>query len=172
MSEIKLPEFWLRGAVENIPALLQPVAHALLQARAEINEMMQDFPEKKLWEKPANVASVGFHLQHLTGVLDRLFTYARNEMLKEQQLLYLNNEGKQTNDVTLNILLQNFNRQIDIALKQLSTTDEKILTEHRSVGRKKLPSTVIGLLFHAAEHTMRHTGQLLVTVKILTANII
>ncbi len=138
MNEIKLPEFWLRGAVENIPALLQPVAHALLQARAEINEMMQDFPEKKLWEKPANVASVGFHLQHLTGVLDRLFTYARNEMLKEQQLLYLNNEGKQTNDVTLKILLQNFNRQIDIALKQLSTTDEKNINGSSQCWKKKV----------------------------------
>jgi len=38
------------------------------------------------------------------------------------------------------------------------------------VGRKRIPSNVIGLLFHTAEHTQRHTGQLLVTVKVLTRN--
>jgi uncharacterized damage-inducible protein DinB len=40
----------------------------------------------------------------------------------------------------------------------------------RFVGRAKLPSTVLGLLVHAAEHTMRHTGQLLVTVQVLRAD--
>lgn len=169
MNEMKLPEFWLRGSVKNISPLLQPVAHALLQSRQEINEMMQNFPKEKLWDKPANVASVGFHLQHLTGVLDRLFTYAKNETLTEHQLIYLSNEGKQTGDITLKDLLNNFNAQVDIALKHLSSTNEKTLTDHRNVGRKKLPSTVMGILFHAAEHTMRHTGQLLVTVKFLSA---
>jgi uncharacterized damage-inducible protein DinB len=169
MNSTKLPEVWLRGAIENIPALLQPVVHALLQAREEINAIMQSFPEQKLWEKPAGVASPGFHLQHLTGVLDRLFTYAKNESLTEQQLNYLSNEGKNANNISINQLLENFNTQVDIALKQLRETKEESLTDYRDVGRKKLPSTVIGLLFHAAEHTMRHTGQLLVTVRLLSA---
>ena len=62
-------EVWLRGPVENIPALLQPVAHALLQAN-EAQVIMENFPEKHLWQRPAGVASPAFHLQHLTGVLD------------------------------------------------------------------------------------------------------
>jgi uncharacterized damage-inducible protein DinB len=169
MNSTKLHEVWLRGAIENIPALLQPVVHALLQAREEINAIMQSFPEQKLWEKPAGVASPGFHLQHLTGVLDRLFTYAKNESLSEQQLNYLNTEGKPVNNISANQLLENFNMQVDVALKQLRETKEESLTDYRDVGRKKLPSTVIGLLFHAAEHTMRHTGQLLVTVRLLSA---
>ena len=169
MNSTQLPEVWLRGAIENIPALLQPVAHALLQAREEINTIMQNFPEQKLWEKPAGVASVGFHLQHLTGVLDRLFTYAKGESLTQEQLDYLNNEGKPAENISLKKLLENFNMQVDAALKQLSETKEETLTDYRSVGRKQLPSTVIGLLFHAAEHTMRHTGQLLVTAKFLSA---
>lgn len=167
MSLTKLSEVWLRGAIENIPALLQPVAHTLFQAQEEVNYIMKNFPGPKLWEKPAGVASVGFHLQHLTGVLDRLFTYAKGESLSEQQLNYLNNEAKQSDNISITKLLEQFNKQIDFSLKQLSETDIEILTEYRSVGRKQLPSTVIGLLFHAAEHTMRHTGQLLVTVKIL-----
>ena len=31
--------------------------------------------------------------------------------------------------------------------------------EPREIGRKKLPTTVIGLFTHIAEHTQRHVGQ-------------
>lgn len=170
METIKQPEFWMRGPIENIPPLLQPVAHALLQARDEVNEMMDDFPPELLWQKPAELASPGFHLQHLSGVIDRLFTYAKAEQLTQQQLDALNAEGKENETINTSTLLLRFNNQVDAAIHQLSQTDEKSLTEFRGVGRKQLPSTVMGLLFHAAEHTMRHTGQLLVTVKVLREN--
>lgn len=158
-------EYWMQGPVAGIPALLQPVAHALLQARAEINALMNGFSEDRLWEQPAGVAAPGFHLQHLRGVLDRLFTYARGEFLSPQQLEELAAEGKPA--ATATVLLEAFSQQVDKALAQLSQTDPATLNDFRGVGRKQLPSTVQGLLFHAAEHTMRHTGQLLVTVKIL-----
>jgi len=165
------PEVWLRGPLEDIPGLLQPVAHALLQAREEVNALMEDFPEKLLWVKPAGLASAGFHLQHLSGVIDRLFTYANGEQFDEQQLAALASEGKSgENTISGAVLVEKFNRQIDNALAQLSKVDENTLTEARGVGRTKLPSTVIGLYVHAAEHTMRHVGQLLATVKILKAN--
>ena len=170
MATIKQPEYWMRGPVENIPALLQPVAHALLQARDEVNEMMDGFPLQQLWQKPAGLASPGFHLQHLSGVIDRLFTYAKAEELTQQQLDALKAEGKENDTIDLATLLLRFNNRVDMAIEQLSQTDEKTLTTFRGVGRKQLPSTVIGLLFHAAEHTMRHTGQLLVTVKVLKEN--
>ena len=160
-------EYWQRGPVENIPPLIQPVAHALLQARMEINEMMKDFPEKLLWEKPAGLASPGFHLQHIPGVLDRLFSYARGEQLSPQQLESLSAEGKNNPDHNISLLLANLNKKVDDSLAQLRLTNEKSLTDFRGVGRKQLPSTVMGLLFHSAEHMMRHTGQLLVTVRVL-----
>ncbi|QJB42309.1 DinB family protein [Chitinophaga oryzae] len=160
-------EYWMQGPVEGIPALLQPVAHTLLQARAEINALMAGFPEDRLWEQPAGVASAGFHLQHLRGVLDRLFTYARGQLLSLQQLEELKAEGQPVADTAT--LLAAFDQQVDKALAQLSQTDPATLTDFRGVGRKQLPSTVQGLLFHAAEHTMRHTGQLLVTVKVLAS---
>ena len=69
--------------------------------------------------------------------------------------------------VTVKELVSRFNKQVDKAMEQLKITDEKTLTEFRGVGRKMLPSTVIGLLVHGAEHTMRHLGQLMVTVKFL-----
>src|ERR1700744_2078747 len=138
-------EVWLRGPLDNIPPLLQPVAHALLQAREEINEMMINFPEKLMWVQPAGMASPGFHLQHLTGVLDRLFTYARGEQLTKEQLEYLAGEGKSGQSVAE--LLTVFNNQVDVAIGQLSNTDENTLTQTRGVGRAQIPSTVIGLLF-------------------------
>lgn len=161
-------EVWLRGPLADIPALLQPVAHTLLQAREEVNALMVDFPEIFLWVKPGGMASPAFHLQHLAGILDRLFTYARGEALNAAQLDYLTMEGKEPDqECSVNSLVQRFNQQVDTSIDQLRNTNEATLTEVRGVGRAHIPSTVIGLLFHAAEHTMRHTGQLLVTAKLL-----
>ena len=167
---ISKTEVWQRGPVENIPALLQPVAHALLQAREEVGEIMNGFPENLLWEKPAGAASPGFHLQHITGVLDRLFTYARNESLTNDQAYTLSVEGEKDNTTqSMFQLIELFNNQVSISIDELSKTNVETLTDVRTVGRKKIPSTLIGLYFHAAEHTMRHIGQLLVTVKVLKA---
>ena len=167
MSASKLPEYWLRGPLPGINSYLQPVAHALLQAREEVNELMKEFPGELLWQQPAGLASPGFHLQHLSGVLDRLFTYAKGQMLSTGQLQALKEEGVTNNALTADKLEKIFNEQVDQSLDQLKATGEKTLIEFRGVGRAQLPSTVLGLLTHAAEHTMRHVGQLLVSVRVL-----
>lgn len=160
-------EVWLRGPLDDTPPLLQPVAHALLQAREEVTALLAGFPDARLWERPAGVASVGFHLQHLSGVLDRLTTYARGEALSEAQLRALAREGSGAASVTE--LVAAFDAQVERTLVQLRATDEATLLEPRGVGRAQLPSTVIGLWVHAAEHTTRHVGQLLVTARVLQA---
>ncbi len=169
MAELQR-EVWQRGPIEEVPPLLQPVAHALLQAREEIAKLMESFDGTLLWERPAGLASTGFHLQHLTGVLDRLFTYAQGEALCERQRVALEKEGQpvEVNDPKA-FLVEHFNSQVDQALEQLKCTSENELTAPRGIGKAQLPTTVIGLLFHAAEHTMRHVGQLHVTVKVLMA---
>lgn len=167
-------EVWLRGPLPDVPVLLQPVAHALLQAREEIATLMHNFPEALLWKRLAgrngdSVASVGFHLQHLTGVLDRTFTYARGEALSVSQLTALSSEENPVQPApSVQNLVHRFHEQVDRALVQLRDTDEQTLTEPRGVGRAQLPSTVMGLLVHAAEHTMRHVGQLTVTTRVIT----
>lgn len=166
--EQELPEVWLRGPLKNVPGLLQPVAHALLQVKEELNKMLATFPENKLWLQPAGVASVAFHLQHIPGVLDRLFTYAEGEQLNVEQLQYLSLEGKEDDNISLLQLLLHFNKQVDDTIKKLELISEETLTDFRPVGRKQFPSTVLGLIFHSAEHTMRHVGQLLVTVKVIS----
>ncbi|HWB92772.1 MAG TPA: DinB family protein, partial [Puia sp.] len=99
---------------------------------------------------------------------DRLLTYARDQALTAMQLEELKGEGAPSEgQATVAELLNRFNIQVDKALDQISETPETILTDIRYVGRSRIPSTVAGLLFHAAEHTMRHTGQLLVTARVL-----
>ncbi len=159
-------ERWLRGPVERVPALLQPAAHALLQAVDDVKRVMHLFPDELLWQRPAGLASPGFHLRHLAGVLDRMGSYASGNPLTEQQFEYLETEGKET-PVHSQQLVKKFEEQVRLMLQQLEQTAEHTLTDFRTVGRSKLPSTVIGILFHAAEHTQRHVGQLLVTVKML-----
>jgi uncharacterized damage-inducible protein DinB len=165
---MEAPEVWLRGPIENIPPLLQPVAHAIVQSGEEVEKLMFGFPSEKLWMRPAGVASVGFHLQHLAGVLDRLFTYARGESLTDEQMEYLQKEGSPSSpERSTHELVERFKDQIKKSLTQLENTNEASLLNPVGVGRKKLPSSLLGLLFHAAEHTQRHTGQLLVTIRVL-----
>ncbi len=160
-------EVWLRGEhIEGITPLLQPVAHALLQASEELAIIMQHFNGKLLWTQPAGCASPGFHLLHISGVLDRLLTYAEGHILANNQLTYLKKETEIQN-LSSSDLEDLCQQEIKTALDRLKNFSPDILTNHRSVGRAALPSTVIGLCTHAAEHTMRHIGQLMVTVKIL-----
>ncbi|MEC3878882.1 DinB family protein [Parapedobacter sp. 10938] len=166
-NETPKPEVWMRGPVPGVPPLLQPVAHALLQAKEEVTRYMDSFDDAYLWMRPAGRASVGFHLQHISGVVDRLFTYALANPLSDQQFEYLRAEGLEASHIRSSDLVLAFGKQVAAAVTQLRETDESTLTEVRYLGRKRVPTTLIGLLFHAAEHTQRHVGQLLVTVTLI-----
>ena len=160
-------EVWLRGPVPDVIPLLQPVAHALLQAQEEIHVYMEGIDEMLMWQRPAGVASIAFHLQHICGFLDRLFTYAEGQQLSKQQLGYLSKEGVEDGTLTVRGLCESLDTEMQRCLTRLKNFQAATLEEPRFVGRKMIPSTVIGLLVHAAEHTQRHTGQLLVTSRIL-----
>ena len=160
-------EVWLRGPLPDVPPVLQPVAHALLQAREEVDTLTARFPDGHLWDRPAGVASVGFHLRHLAGVLDRLTTYARGEALSDAQLAALAAEEVPDATLTAADLAANFAAMVDRVYAQLRATDPATVFDTRGVGRAGLPSTVLGLLVHAAEHTMRHVGQLTVTARVV-----
>jgi uncharacterized damage-inducible protein DinB len=160
-------EAWLRGAIDGIDPLLMPVAHALVQVREDVDRLAREVPAAHAWERPGGAASIGFHLRHIGGVVDRLFTYARGEALNDAQRAALKSEeapGAPLADVALEV-----GAQIDRAFDQLRRTAAAELTAARRVGRAGLPSTVMGLLFHAAEHATRHAGQALTTARILAA---
>ena len=162
------PEVWLRGPIPEIPPLLQPVAHALLQAVEEVSRIVGPLSPDQLWARPGGAASVGFHVRHAAGSLDRLFTYARGEGLSAEQRAFLATELEPGSPPeTASSLVSAFEVQVGRALVQLRDTQEPTLLEARGVGRLQLPSTVLGLLFHAAEHTQRHMGQIVTTARIV-----
>ena len=161
-------EPWLRGEIPDVPPLLQPVAHALIHSLENITSSVQDLSKEQMWQSVGGCASVGFHLRHLAGSTDRLMTYARGEELSEVQRAQLGNESETSpNKPDINTLLSNWNSVVEASIKQLAATSEARLTNARFVGRARMPSTVLGLLFHAAEHAARHTGQIVTTAKLV-----
>ena len=164
------PEPWLRGPVPGIPALLQPAAHAFLLSIEDCEHAAAGLTPEALWLSPGGAASIGFHLRHLAGSTDRLLTYARGERLTREQLAVLAAEatpGDPPADAPA--LLAGWRAAVDRALAQLAATPEASLADPRAVGRAQLPSTVLGLLFHAAEHASRHTGQVVTLAKVVRA---
>lgn len=165
-------EAWLRGPVDGYPPLLMPAVHALLQAREDVERLLPLVSEEQAWARPGGAASVGFHVQHIAGSLDRLYSYARGQMLDERQRADLAAEDT-IHDAppSFAAVVANAHAAIDRALAQLAATDAATLLELRKVGRAGLPSNVIGLLFHGAEHTTRHAGQAITTAKIVMADV-
>ena len=165
MSE---PEVWLRGPLPELAPLLQPVGHSLLQCRNEMHHVLPPLTADQVWRRPGGAASIGYHARHAIGSLDRLFTYARGEPLNPAQLGALANEARADHDERIApSIAAEFDAAIERAFVQLRATADSTLLAPREVGRARLPSTVIGLLFHAAEHTQRHVGQLVTTAKIV-----
>lgn len=160
-------EWWQRGPVEGVPALLQPVAHILLQVRESVGELVDGLSEEQWNARPEKVASVAFHIRHIPGVIDRLFTYARGESLNEAQFAALRAEGAPIEAADVSTALDLLSARVDAAVAELRTIDVAKLGDFRAVGRAKLPSTVIGCLVHGAEHAMRHVGQLSVTARVV-----
>jgi DinB family protein len=160
-------EAWQRGPVAGFDPLLMPVVHALIQAREDLEHLIPSVPLEQVWSRPGGAASIGFHVRHAGGALDRLFTYARGEGLSDAQRAALKSEGDPGDPAaTLSTLVADISRRIDAAMDQLRTTPRDVLLEERKVGRAGLPATVLGLLFHAAEHTTRHVGQAITTALI------
>ncbi len=171
MADSTLPEVWLRGPLEataGISPYLRPVTHALLQAMEDVRRVVAPLSPEQLWARPGGAPSVGFHVRHAVGSLDRLFTYARGEALSAAQHAFLANEAEPGEAPPSAIeLAAAFERQVERALAQLRGTAEATLFEPRGVGRRELPSSIFGLLVHAAEHTQRHAGQIVTTARIV-----
>jgi uncharacterized damage-inducible protein DinB len=162
-------EAWLRGPIAGVSPLLMPAAHALVQARDDIEGLRAALRGLDLWKRPGGAASLGFHLRHVAGALDRLFTYARGERLDPAQRQTLAREQLLSDDTTdADRLVVEAVAAIDKALDELRRTPDDSVFEPRSVGRSAMPSNVLGLLFHGAEHTTRHVGQLITMVKVVS----
>lgn len=164
------PEVWLRGAVPGIAPVLQPAAHSFLQVREELERLLPSRSAAEVWAAPGGAASIGYHARHLAGATDRLLTYARGEPLSEAQRGRLAVESSIPEPRPDGAaLFGEVAASLDDALRQLHEWSARAheLLEARAVGRHALPSTVLGLLFHAAEHAQRHAGQLATTARVV-----
>ena len=161
------PEAWLLGNIDGHTDALMPVAHALVQARHELTALACDTSPAEIRAAPGGAAPIGFHLAHIAGSLDRLFTYARRESLDQTQLEYLRREAEFALQRSKDELFDATLARLDVCLNTLRAIPDAVLPEPRRVGRGELPYTVRGLLFLAAEHTTMHVGQIRTTLKII-----
>lgn len=160
-------EAWLSGTLEGVSPALMPAAHALIQAARDIEQAAQGLTVIQVWTRPHGAPSAGFHLRHIAGSVNRLLTYARGEQLSDGQLALLAAESHANDEDDGTSLAKLAKREIDEAVAVIKTIDETTLFDSRGVGRERLPTNVIGLLFHIAEHTQRHTGQIVTTAKVV-----
>jgi len=163
-----IPEVWLRGPIEGVQPLLQPAAHTLAQVGEDVLPIVENLEPARLWARPGNAASIGFHLAHLPGSLDRLLTYSRGESLTPEQLAALAAERTVDQErPELSSLLARFRQTLDAAMNCLRAVPSDSLLQPREVGRMRLPSTTLGLIFHAAEHSARHAGQIVTLTRVV-----
>jgi hypothetical protein len=167
---VKPPSPWLRGPIEGVPMALQPAAHALMASAEEVVDATRELTVPELWEMPHGAASVGFHLRHIAGSIDRLLTYGRGEQLDEEGRRAMALEklpGSPAADAQH--LLASVLAAIERALDTYRRTPVQSLGEPRAVGTARLMSTVHGVLAHIGDHTQRHAGQVVTTAKIVHA---
>ena len=160
-------EPWLRGGETDVPAVGRAVLHALQLADEDLRKWCGDLSDAELNARPAGAAPVAFHIRHLARSLDRLLTYAEGRSLSEAQMARLRTEldpGATRDELfaELTVALAEGAARV----RALAATN---LEEARTVGKKRLPTTVGGLLVHVADHTQRHVGQAITTAKIVRA---
>lgn len=158
-----LPEPWLRGPIPGVDTLLAPLLYSFQMAREDVAQWTEGLTTGQIWAAPHGFGSVGFHLRHIAGSTDRLMTYVQGKPLSETQMAFLKAEKKPS--ASRETLLAGLNAAFDNAEAVLRSLHPAQLAEPRAVGRKQLPTTVIGLLFHIAEHTQRHVGQAISAAK-------
>jgi hypothetical protein len=160
-----IPEPWLRGPLEGVPSVVMPVFFTFVQVREELAKHTEGLTREQVWRNIHSAASLGFHIKHIAGSVDRLTTYLSGAQLNEGQMQFMREEGKA--DVCVEELLRLMHAALEDSEEQLRQIDPATLYEARHVGRKGLPTTVIGLIVHLAEHTQRHLGQAMTTIKML-----
>lgn len=166
MSESR-PEPWLRGTLQEVPAVQRAVMHALELAGEDLQRWCGSLSDELINARPGGLPPVAFHLRHIARSLDRLLTYAEGRDLNEQQLAALKQE--MTPEAAREALFTELNSALANSMIRIQAFDASLFERTRIVGRKQLPTTVAGLLVHIADHTQRHVGQAITTAKVVMA---
>ncbi len=162
-----LPEPWLRGPIPGVHPLIAPILYAFQQAREDLATHTAGLTLEQIWATPHGLGSLGFHVRHIAGSTARLITYLERNQLSEEQLAELRVEPEP--GASIQDLLAAMERSFEHAEAVVRALNPADLGSPRKVGRKRLPTTVIGLLTHIAEHTQRHRGQAISAAKLARA---
>jgi uncharacterized damage-inducible protein DinB len=168
MAETKLPEPWLRGTLTDVPAVQRAVLHALELAKEDLEKWCGNLSDTELNARPGNIAPAAFHIRHIARSIDRLLTYAEGKELSEAQMEALRSEHAP--GAVGNELFTELGEALEEGASRVRALDPNVFEESRAVGKKRLPTTVGGLLVHIAEHTQRHVGQAITTAKVIVAS--
>jgi uncharacterized damage-inducible protein DinB len=168
-SPVSVPDVepWLRGTHAEVPAVGRAVLHALDLALEDLTKWTAGLTEAQIHSKPLALPSVAFHLRHIARSVDRLLTYAEGKPLSAEQLTLL--KAEQTGDELLAELLAEVEASFSNAAERVRVLATANLDTFRGVGRKQLPTSIGGAFVHVADHTQRHTGQVVTTAKVLRA---
>jgi uncharacterized damage-inducible protein DinB len=141
-----------------------PVFHSFMMVREDLARYTEGLTTEDVWRRTGALPPLGFHLRHIAHSVDRLVTYLCGDQLSDAQIATLKQESEP--GATLAELLEDINEKLSDAERRIRTIDATMLAEPRYIGKKRLPSTVLGLLVHIAEHTQRHLGQAITTAKL------
>jgi len=168
MTHTDLPEPWLRGTLTDVPALQRAVLHALELAREDLERWCDGLTDEELYYRPGGIAPVAFHLRHIARSMDRLLTYAEGRPLSAEQIAAMKSEMDAR--TSRNELMAELVVAFAKSGKRIRSFTPQQMEEERKVGKKQLPTSVGGLLVHVADHTQRHVGQVITTVKVVGAS--
>lgn len=142
-------EPWLAGKHADLDPLRRLLACSLDHALADLHR----------WTPASPNAAIAFHLRHLAGSVDRLWTYALGSPLTPAQLAFLAAEDQGPGErAPLLAAVSAVFARVQTELRLLEDLDYR---DPRPVGRQRIEVPLGLLLGHIAEHTQRHTGQLI-----------
>jgi uncharacterized damage-inducible protein DinB len=167
MASIEEP--WLRGRENDVPAVGRAVLHALQLADVDLRKWCGSLSDVELSARPSGVAAVAFHIRHVARSLDRLLTYAEGKSLNEEQMALLRAEADAV--ATHDELFAELTAALENAGQRVRALARMNLEEPRTVGKRRVPTTLGGLLVHVADHTQRHVGQAITTAKLIRGKI-
>jgi uncharacterized damage-inducible protein DinB len=147
-----MEEPWLRGPIEGVDPLTAAVLYAFTQAREDLEQYTEGLTTAEIWKR-----GVGFHIRHISRSTERLMAYLQGCRTVEL--------GEGEPGASREELLAELDEVFKRAEVVVRAIDPSTLRDAREVGRKRLPTTVIGLLTHIAEHTQRHVGQAISAAK-------
>jgi uncharacterized damage-inducible protein DinB len=162
-----MTEPWLRGTLSDVPVLQRALLHSLEMAQEDAAKWCRDLDDRELHARPFHLPSVAFQLRHIARSLDRFCSYAEGTPLSPQQFAALASE--MAGDGNKESIFSELEESLDQTRRRLEAIVRQPPGLPVSIGRKALPTTLTGLLIHAAEHTQRHVGQAITTAKLIVA---